>query len=145
MPDADKHSGWTIETLLVHFTAQLEATNKLNDQHFALQQKAVEAALAAAKEAVAAALVAQKNISDLAAEYLRAWQTSANEWRGAMTDREKSFAPIQRLEALEKRMDMREGDSLGKKAMWGYVAAAGGIVTGAVGLLAVLWSMFGKR
>jgi hypothetical protein len=134
MPDVEKHSGWTIETLLVHFTAQLEASNKLNAQHFALQEQAVKAALAS-----------QKALSDLASDYLRAWQSSANEWRGAMTDREKNFATIQRVEALEKRMDMREGDSLGKKAMWGYVAATGGIVTGAVGLLAVLWSMFGKR
>lgn len=44
------------------------------------KDKAITAALAAAKEAVG---VAEKNAEK--------WRDQANEWRGAMTDREKKF------------------------------------------------------
>lgn len=54
-------------------------------------QKAVDIALAAAKEAVG---VAEKNSEK--------WRDNANEWRGAMTDREKSFATRIELDAYKE-------------------------------------------
>jgi hypothetical protein len=50
------------------------------DTRLASDAKAVEAALAAAKEAVA---IAEQNS--------QRWRTNANEWRGAMSDRERDF------------------------------------------------------
>lgn len=61
--------GWTIETLKEHFEKVL-----------AERDKAITSALQAAEKAVA---VAEANAEK--------WRNQANEWRGAMTDREKNF------------------------------------------------------
>lgn len=61
---------WTVETLKAHFDALREA-----------DKQAVSAALAAAEKAVT---VAEANAEK--------WRDNANEWRGAMGDREKDFA-----------------------------------------------------
>jgi hypothetical protein len=54
--------------------------------------KAVSAALAAQQRETAAAFVSsEKAITKAEANALR-WQENANEWRGAMQDREKTFA-----------------------------------------------------
>lgn len=50
------------------------------DQRFDDQEKAVQAALASAEKAV-----------DKAERQGERWRESANEWRGAMTDRERDF------------------------------------------------------
>jgi hypothetical protein len=60
---------WTLEALKEHFEAL-----RVDDQ------RAVEAALSAAKEAVTAAEVNAER-----------WRNSSNEWRGAMSDRERTF------------------------------------------------------
>jgi hypothetical protein len=61
--------GWTIETLKEHFEKLREADNE-----------ATKIALAAAKEAVQ---IAENNAEK--------WRQSANEWRGAMNDKDKNF------------------------------------------------------
>src|SRR5688572_13935978 len=76
-------TGWTIETLKEHFEKML-----------AEKDKAINIALAAAKEAVG---VAEKNAEK--------WRDSANEWRGAMTDREKRFMLIETFEAYKESAD----------------------------------------
>lgn len=55
------------------------------------RDKAIIAALAAAKEAVA---VAERNSEQ--------WRAGANEWRGAMTDRESRFMTIEDRASIEK-------------------------------------------
>jgi hypothetical protein len=52
------------------------------EQRFAAQQRAIAMALAAQKEAT---LLAEANAER--------WRMSANEWRGAMNDRERNFQP----------------------------------------------------
>lgn len=61
------------------------------DQRFAAQEIAVDKALAAAKEAVVAALAASEKAVDKAEVSAERWRNSANEWRGAMSDRERDF------------------------------------------------------
>jgi hypothetical protein len=55
-------------------------TQREIDQRFAAHDRAVQAALASAKEAV-----------DKAETNAEKWRNSANEWRGAMGDRERDF------------------------------------------------------
>lgn len=101
-PDQTQHqSGWTLETLKVHI-----------DQRFTDNDRALQAALASAKEAV---LVAEKNAEK--------WRDNANEWRAAMTDRERNFASSKSLSDIEQRMDKMEGASNGMKAAYGYLLA----------------------
>jgi hypothetical protein len=63
-----------------HMTALIDERGRQYDQRFQAQEKAVVAALAAAKEAV--------TVAEVNAEK---WRESANEWRGAMNDRERQF------------------------------------------------------
>lgn len=66
---------WTVSTLKEHLDELRQA-----------DQRAVNAALAAAKEAVA---IAETNAER--------WRASANEWRGAMNDRERNFISRQEV------------------------------------------------
>ena len=106
-------NGWTIETLKEHFEKILEE-----------KDKAINIALAAAKEAVG---VAEKNAEK--------WRDSANEWRGAMNDREKMFmgkaefdaykeATEKALKTEKERADKGEGKSMGIGQVIGWILAA---------------------
>lgn len=98
---------WTVETLKEHFEKIL--TEK---------DKAINIALAAAKEAVT---VAEKNAEK--------WRDNANEWRGAMMDREKNFATkaevmslkenVEKSLKIEKeRADINQGQGVGLHTGW---------------------------
>lgn len=60
--------------------ALIQEADRRYEQRFELQDKAVTAALAAAKEAVS-----------IAADNADKWRANANEWRTAMDDRERQF------------------------------------------------------
>ncbi len=115
---------WTILTLKEYF-------EKILDE----RDKAIKSALDAAKEAV---LVAERNAEK--------WRANANEWRGAMTDRELDFvrksefieykASTDKATALQKeRVDKGEGRSTGLSQGWGFLV-------GGIGLLSALITMF---
>lgn len=61
------------------------------DRRFDEQEKAVQAALAAADKSVLAALTSAEKAVDKAEQSAERWRNSANEWRGAMSDRERDF------------------------------------------------------
>ena len=75
-------SGWTVGTLKEYV-----------EQRFDAQEKAVNAALVAAKQAV------EKEEANS-----EKWRQSANEWRGSMLDRETKFASRVEVEAELKGM-----------------------------------------
>lgn len=64
------------------------------EKMLAEKDKAINIALAAAKEAVQ---VAETNSEK--------WRSNANEWRGAMSDREKNFMPKTEFEEYKKNTD----------------------------------------
>lgn len=104
------------------------------------KDKAIAVAMAAAKEAVG---VAEKNSEK--------WRDNANEWRGAMTDREEKFALKTDIaiikEAMEKdRVDTDKkldelknlvskliGNKEGMKDKWGWVFGAIGLLLAILG------------
>lgn len=107
-------------------------------EHFekilAEKDKAINIALAAAKEAVA---VAEANAQK--------WRESANEWRGAMTDREKTFMPrsefltykenAEKAISTEKeRGDIDQGKGLGMSDLWK-------LILGALSGAAIIWGL----
>lgn len=112
-------NGWTIETLKEHF-----------EKILAEKDKAINIALAAAKEAVG---VAEKNAEK--------WRDSANEWRGAMNDREKKFLSAETFEAYKEstekamiiqkeRGDKGEGRSESYTKFIGWIVAAAIAIAG---------------
>ena len=130
-------AGWSIDTLKQHF-----------DQRLVDQDKAVQAALAAAEKAVSAALVAAERAREAAEANSEKWRQNANEWRAAMQDRETRFASRLEIEAelksmnakiesLEQHVNQRTGVGMGANQMWGYIV-------GAIGLLLTVVMLFDR-
>lgn len=116
----DRPSGWTTDTL-----------KEYTDTRLAAQEKAVEAALAAAEKA-----------TGKAEEDIKAWRAQANEWRGAMNDREVKFAThadlaglSARIDAMEKLMDHSTGRSEGVRLTSGVLVSVVTIAVLALGLI----------
>lgn len=72
------NSGWTLETLKV----LMDERDRRYGEVSSAKEKAVEIALANAEKSVL--------VSERSAEK---WRDNANEWRQAMTDRERNFLP----------------------------------------------------
>jgi len=129
-------SGWTVDTLREHFDAlndesrqAFESADKAiieafktadaaaelrNEQRFTAQQQAVKDALIAQEKAVSAALVAAEKAVLVAETNAEKWRLAANEWRGAMNDRERTLMP--RSEAEQRLQAISESNAQGLKA-----------------------------
>lgn len=117
-------TGWTVESVLVHLNnvvrdlkerfieALIEQKDWFRNVLVALEKNFVEALAALDKriqqqfsdsdKAIKAAMAAAEKAGEKAELNSEKWRANANEWRQAMNDREKSFAPIAQLRALEK-------------------------------------------
>jgi hypothetical protein len=82
---------WTVETLKLYVDQRLNDQKESFGGSFTAAEKAVSAALAAAEKAVAAALAAAEKAREAAEANSEKWRSNANEWRGAMMDRETKF------------------------------------------------------
>ena len=113
-------SGWTTDTLKEHM-----------NQRFTDNDKAVQAALLSAKEAVLKAEVASEKRFE-----------SVNEFRGQLADQSATLMPRaeantkfdsmnEKLTDITNRLNISQGASKGLQAGWGYLV-------GAVGLAAVI-------
>lgn len=135
-------SAWTPDILKVYFERVIDDSGKFIEQRFMDQEKAVAAALAAQEKAVAAALAAAALAVDKAEENAEKWRNASNEWRGAMTDRERDFMRSDQAAVefsnMRKTMDeLKEGRGVGKglNAAWGYLIGAVGLIATVVALL----------
>ncbi len=131
----DNQSDWTPPLVLKHLLAVMAANDKRYEERFAAQEKAVKDALAAQEKAVNAALAAAEKAVLVAEKNGADWRAGANEWRSAMTDRERNFATQADFSAVKERIDRGEGSGKGKNDMWGWIVAA---VT-AVAALLLAW------
>jgi hypothetical protein len=102
---------WTVETLKAHFEELLSEREARYKERFDAQNQALLSALTSAKEY--SSLVEQNN---------KLWREAANEWRAAMSDREREFAKVTELKSLaelvdklEKKQDLGEGADTGRK------------------------------
>lgn len=106
-------SGWTVDTLKEHFS-----------QRFTDSDKAIQAALLAAKEAVLKA----ENATEKRFE-------ATNEFRGQLADQTATLLPRSeydsnhkaledKIDALTDRMNRNDGKSSGLSAGWGYLVGA---------------------
>lgn len=111
------------------------------------QEKRFLDALNAQKEAVGIAFAASEKAVLAAEENAKGWRQNANEWRGAMTDRERDFVRAIQHQTdidnvrkdtrdMKERLDRGEGKGAGLNAGWGYLIAAVGGIAGIAALLA---------
>jgi len=139
-------SEWTVQTLHEHLQLLAEAADLRYQQRFADQEKAVNAALTAAKEAVAKAEVAAEKRFD-----------AVNEFRAQLADQASTFMPRleseqrqsqieERVAAMESRfgeslalvnsrLDLSAGKSRGMDASWGYLVAVVAVAISVGGLI----------
>lgn len=102
-------SGWNLETLKEHLLALMAERDQRNQQRFDGQEKAVVAALHAAKEAVDKAETASNKRFD-----------ASNEFRQQLSDQAATFMPRreaeQRLGVLESQANRQGGkeDGMGR-------------------------------
>jgi hypothetical protein len=137
------NDAWNVTTLREHLDRILADLDKRLDQRFDSQDKASEAARVSAKDAVGAAfLAAEKAVTVSQAEALRA-REAANEWREAMTDRERRFALQEptntRIDSLNQRVaavELAQNQATGKTS--GISSTEGRIVTAIMVVLAVI-------
>ena len=124
-------SGWTVDTLRVYherlitdlrvsFLDLNKETDLRYQQRFDAQTKALDAAFLSSQTAVSAALLAAKEAVAAAEINNQRWREAANEWRAAMTDRERNFATVEALHSLaetvdkiEKKQDQESGNQEG--------------------------------
>ena len=120
-------SGWTVDTLKEYV-----------EQRFMDQDKAVQAALLAAKEAVLKAEVAsekrfegvnefRKTLSDQTATFL-----TRNEYSG------RHQAVVDKIDALTLRISATEGEKKGSDVTIGKIYAAIGVVGAVLGIIVLL-------
>jgi hypothetical protein len=104
------------------------------DSMFAEREKAIEAALSAQEKAVAAALEAADKAVTKAEINGEKWRENANEWRGAMSDRDRELpsrrevetatsAIVGRISVLEKQVARAYGVAAGAIALAGVAVA----------------------
>lgn len=117
-------SDWTPSLVLKHVNALMAANDKRYEERFAAQEKAVKDALASQEKAVNAALAAAEKAVLVAETNGAQWRAGANEWRAAMTDRERNFATQADFAAVKERIDRSEGGGKGQHDMWGWIIAA---------------------
>jgi len=122
----DGQADWTPGLVLKHMTAISIANDQRYQERFAAQEKAVKDALAAQEKAVNAALAASEKAVLVAENNAQKWRENANEWRAAMTDRERNFATQGDFKAIKERVDRGEGSGKGMRDMWALIA--GGIL-----------------
>ena len=120
MADTD----WTPGLVLKHFTEILNSYDVRYQERFAAQEKAVKDALAAQEKAVNAALAASEKAVSVAETNAAQWRAGANEWRSAMTDRERNFATQAEFLLMKERIDKNEGSGKGMRELWGWLTAA---------------------
>lgn len=127
----------------------LEAADRRYEQRFDLQEKAVTVALASQEKAVSAALAAMEKAVLVAEGNSEKWRSNANEWRGAMDDREERMVMKEHLNpvinGLQKEVDELKtvsqisiGRGEGMDKLWKYIVAglgSGGVIVAAQKLM----------
>jgi hypothetical protein len=118
---------WTTENLKEHFEGLRKA-----------DKDAIDAALVAADKYNAAQLLSQQRAVEKAENESKEWRNNANEWRGAMSDREKNFATKADVITLKERADLEQGKSHGLSQGWGIIIGVVGLIGGLIGIFYAL-------
>lgn len=104
------------------------------------QRRAVDAALASQDKMTSAALAAANLATDKSEATAEKWRVNANEWRGAMDDREIKFVSVEthgaemasmrkEIENLKEYVIGQKAGSAGMKNIWGIVAGGFGVLS----------------
>jgi chemotaxis regulatin CheY-phosphate phosphatase CheZ len=140
MAGDERGNGWTLGTLKEFLEDKIIQGETRTAERFALSKLAVDAALAAAEKAITAAMAAAEKAVTKAEVAAEKRFDSVNEFRNAMKDQQTTFADKAqtdfRLAALEKRLDLSGGRSIGRNDVIGWIVAC--IATAAAVVAAIM-------
>ena len=158
MPE-EKTSGWNIDTLKEYFTSLINTNDRRYGESFAAAKEAVAAALAAQKELTNAAFASSEKAIVKAEDAQRDYNVRSNEFRGQLDDQAQTLMPrtetnvlIQGInekvadhskivEILTSRITAIESRGDGKTQMWHYVVAGVGLLLSIAGLISFVLSL----
>ena len=120
-------SGWTVDTLKAYVERLFEEHDRRYEQRFAAQQQSLKDALESSSRAV-----------DKAEGIAEKWRQNANEWRAAMSDRDKAYLTKEAADikfiSIDKIINdiqlnrrTNEGKTAGLHQGWGYLVGAFGV------------------
>lgn len=127
------NENWTLAGYISHNESMRDETDRRYEQRFVAQERAVEAALTSAKEAVLKAETASEKRFE-----------GVNEFRATLADQAATLisrteveqvikALDEKVDAVTGRMDRLDGRSGGLNSSWGYliggIMAAGALLT----------------
>ena len=100
------------------------------------KEKALQAALLAQEKAVAAALASADKANDKSQADAENWRAQANEWRGAMSDRDRELPSRREVDAARAGLDDRirrlEDAAKASAGRSQGINASAGVVVGAI-------------
>ncbi len=137
---------WTFHSLREYLLRVVQDLSTAQSRLAEAQDKAVQAALVAQEKAVQAALAASDKAISKAEDQAERWRQSANEWRGAMNDRERAFVSRveydqgmsninEKIARLDRQSQMTEGNKAGHTEVWVYLFGAIGSIVGIAGFI----------
>ena len=100
-----------LAALMEHITsmrAYIDSQIAAREQALNAFQEQVSMRFSAEQKAISAALASQERAVNVAENNAEKWRMNANEWRGAMDDRESKFVGKIEYELLRQRLDKAE-------------------------------------
>ena len=134
-------SGWTTDTLKENLENEIDAirsqigeSDRRYEQRFDAQEKATTVAITSAKEAVIKAETATEKRFESVNEFRAALGDQASKLlgRGEFSVAQKSL--IEKIESLEKRLNLREGATEGADKTLAYIISAISVLFGIIGI-----------
>lgn len=142
---------WTIETLNLHLQRQIDDLHSMLDERYAMQSKAVDAALASQQAITQSALMAAEKAVSKAETAAEKRFEGLNEFRQTLSDqanlfitRSEAMSIIERNTAdigeIKDRINTMQGRGSGLNAGWSYLAGAAALL---IALTALAMKMVG--
>lgn len=128
-------SEWTIEALKEYFAKQIEDLRNENNQRFVAQEKAVETAFNAAKEAVVKSEIGVEKRSDAVYVTITKLQDALSSVMPRAESEQRYTVLTEKIAEITNRTNTTEGKSSGSDKSWATVVTIIGIALGAIGLL----------
>ncbi len=147
---ANSDGGWNIDTLHAHLKSLIDTNESRAIERQAFNDKALTAALAAAKELVSTAQTAADRAVQKAEVASEKRFEAVNEFRAAMDDQQRRLMPRQEVEVLLKALNDRidvisealtqlGSQRIGVKEGWGWAVGIIGLVLALIGGIAAFW------
>lgn len=162
IPKNEAPSNWNIETLKEYLYSLIYSNDRRYQESFAAAEKAVAAALAAQKELTNAAFASSEKAIVKAEDAQRDYNVRSNEFRGQLDDQAQTLMPRTETHVLIKSVEDKIGEitktmdtmtgrvttiesrGIGKTEAWQYIVAGIGVILGLVGIISFIISQVKK-